>query len=120
MVAGGGGAEELMAAWFDRHRHLYPPDWDAIARAVKAAAGWRCEACGVPHGPVPCVLTVDHFDHDPSNSDPANLIPLCQVCHLRRQGLYPRPATREEAIRRLAERARIERTQLALDLPEPS
>lgn len=101
-------------SWFDRNRHLYPDDWDEIARAVKDAAGWRCEACGAPHGPCPHVLTVDHFDHEPANCEPANLIPLCQRCHLRRQGLRPPAATREEAIRRLAERARIERTQLAL------
>ncbi len=103
-----------MAAWFDRNRHRYPANWPDIARAVKDAAGWCCEACGAPHGPVPHVLTVDHFDHDPANSDTANLIPLCQRCHLRRHGLYPPPATREEAVRRLAERARIEALQLAL------
>lgn len=25
----------------------YPADWGAIAEAVKAEAGWRCEQCGV-------------------------------------------------------------------------
>jgi hypothetical protein len=30
----------------------YPADWGAIAEAVKAEAGWRCEQCGVAHGEV--------------------------------------------------------------------
>lgn len=30
----------------------YPNDWPAIAEEVKAAAGWRCEKCGVFHGDV--------------------------------------------------------------------
>lgn len=29
-------------------RDLYPPDWDAIALAVKEAAGWQCVVCGRP------------------------------------------------------------------------
>ncbi len=28
----------------------YPPDWPAIALAVKEAAGWCCERCGARHG----------------------------------------------------------------------
>lgn len=28
-------------------------------------------------------LTVAHLDHDPSNSDPANLLPLCASCHCK-------------------------------------
>ena len=27
----------------------YPPDWPALAKAVKNAAGWRCVRCGHPH-----------------------------------------------------------------------
>jgi hypothetical protein len=26
-----------------------PADWDAISRARREQAGWRCEACGVPN-----------------------------------------------------------------------
>jgi hypothetical protein len=30
-------------------RGAYPPDWPAIATAVKEDAGWRCVRCGHPH-----------------------------------------------------------------------
>lgn len=33
-------------------KYQYPPDWAAIARAVKERAGWMCEQCGVPHGAI--------------------------------------------------------------------
>jgi hypothetical protein len=29
-------------------RKLYPPNWGAIARAIKAEVDWRCEFCGRP------------------------------------------------------------------------
>lgn len=29
-------------------RSLYPKDWDAIARAIKVAADWKCQQCGRP------------------------------------------------------------------------
>lgn len=73
-----------------------------MARAVKDASSWKCEACDAPHGPSPHVLTVDHLNHDPENED-AVLIALCQRCHLARQGMRPRPQRKEEAIRRLRE-----------------
>lgn len=104
-----------MSGWFARNRHLYPPNWAKLARGVKEAAGWRCEACDAPHGPSPSILTVDHVvDHDPANVADENLAALCQRCHLRRQGLYPKPATKEEALQRLAERAQVEAAQGAL------
>jgi len=28
------------------------------------------------------VLTVAHLDHQPENCDPANLMAMCQACHL--------------------------------------
>lgn len=28
-------------------RDQYPTDWDEIAMAVKEAAGWRCQECGM-------------------------------------------------------------------------
>lgn len=104
-------------AWFDRNRHRYPSDWDAIARAIKDASGWQCEACGNPHGKSPYVLTVDHVvDHNPANVTPENLAALCQRCHLRRQGMRPRPATKHEALERLRARYEAERSQQALPL----
>lgn len=97
--------------WFARNRHLYPYDWDKIAKRIKKAAGWRCQACDAPHGPPPNVLTVDHLDHNPSNCATSNLMALCQRCHLRRQGMAVQPKTKREALRRLRRRAEEERTQ---------
>lgn len=63
----------------------YPPEWPEVAREVKDVAGWRCERCGVPHGPPPNVLTVHHLDGVKSNLERWNLAALCQRCHLRVQ-----------------------------------
>jgi 5-methylcytosine-specific restriction endonuclease McrA len=66
----------------------YPPDWHRIARAVKEAAGWRCEnpSCRHPHDwEAGYVLTVHHKDGNPANCHPDNMVALCQRCHLRAQ-----------------------------------
>ena len=80
-----------MAPW---SRGEYPEDWPEISRAAKERAGWRCVGspqypdCRAAHGaPHPVtgsivVLTTGHRDHDPQNSDPANLAVWCQRCHL--------------------------------------
>ncbi len=68
-------------------RHLYPPDWDAIATAIKTLAGWRCQRCAAPHAPeTGYTLTVHHIDGDPQHNTPENLVALCQRCHLQIQG----------------------------------
>ncbi len=103
-----------MAGWFETNKHLYPTNWDEIANRIKELAGWKCEACGAKHGSSPRILTVDHLDHSPRNCADDNLMALCQKCHLRRQGLYPPAATKDEAIRRLAFRAEMERNQMTL------
>ena len=79
---------------------LYPggsiqsPEWLAIRARVLVRAGHRCE--GTPAHPdcraqsgrrhpetgARVVLTIAHSDHDPRNSDVANLRALCQRCHL--------------------------------------
>lgn len=64
----------------------YPPEWPTVAMLVKALAGWKCERCGRPHGPIPGVLTVHHLDGDKWNLNDWNLAALCQRCHLRVQG----------------------------------
>lgn len=87
----------------------YPPEWPAVAKAVKDAANWRCVRCGHPHElpkqRVMCddqcdparhpgglndgrqrVLTVHHLDGNKQNLSWWNLAALCQVCHLRIQG----------------------------------
>jgi len=63
----------------------YPIDWDTTARGVKEAAGWKCEACGMPHmgdGTIGSCLTVHHPDRDPENEN-ARLNALCARCHLK-------------------------------------
>lgn len=92
---------DTVSTWYSRNRHRYGEAWPAIAHAVKTDAGWQCEACGAPHGPPPRVLTVDHLDHVPENMERENLVALCQRCHLRRQGLRPRPRDKAEALERL-------------------
>jgi 5-methylcytosine-specific restriction endonuclease McrA len=42
MTLSGGGMMMPM------NRALYPKNWDAIARAIKDAAGWQCQECGRP------------------------------------------------------------------------
>jgi formate-dependent nitrite reductase cytochrome c552 subunit len=75
-------------------RELYPANWDQIAIAVKAAAGWECEQCGMPHdrGDFSRVLTVHHKDHNPANCSPENLIALCAPCHLDEERKWKRSA----------------------------
>lgn len=64
----------------------YPPNWKAVATAVKDAAAWRCVRCEHPHDPpAGYCLTVHHLDLDPSNCRWWNLAPLCQRCHLQIQ-----------------------------------
>ena len=56
----------------------YPDTWDEIATEVKAAAGWQCEQCGMPHmgdGTMGSCLTVHHPRRDPGNPD-AELVAL--------------------------------------------
>ena len=73
------------------NKHRYPADWNAIALAVKTAADWKCQGCGVqcrrPGDPFTThrlTLTVAHYpDHSPENCTPGNLRPLCAPCHLR-------------------------------------
>ena len=89
---------------------LYPggstrsKEWLAIREAILLRAGGRCEGlltynadfagtrekrCSAwnhkrhPRTGSKVVLTIAHLDHDPGNSDPANLRALCQQCHNR-------------------------------------
>lgn len=103
-----------MSGWFARNRHLYPSNWDRVAKRIKQRAGWRCQACDNPHGKPPYVLTVDHLDHNPRNCETSNLMALCQRCHLRRQGMNPPPRTKREALKRLRRRYEEEQMQAVL------
>lgn len=70
---------------------LYPPNWDQIATAIKAAAQWVCQDCGMqcrrPGEPFDThrrTMSVHHVDHNPPNCEPSNLLALCAACHLKR------------------------------------
>jgi hypothetical protein len=90
------------------NRDRYPAEWPEISKRIRTErAGDRCECrgqCGHDHrleaGPTSgerctarnrephpvttstVVLTVAHLDHTPENVDEANLLALCQRCHL--------------------------------------
>lgn len=46
------------------------------------------------------VLTIAHLDHDPTNSDPSNLMALCQRCHLLHDGKQHASSARRTRARR--------------------
>jgi len=74
------------------NRHLYPKNWEELARACKEAASWKCEQCQMPHlslatstrtgNPYIVYLHACHVNHDPRNPEPA-LKCLCPACHSR-------------------------------------
>ena len=84
------------------NKSRYPKNWPEISRAIRDAAGNKCQQCGAANGqPHPItgslvVLTVAHLDHTPENCEPANLRAWCQKCHnaydapMRRAGIRER------------------------------
>jgi len=113
-------------------RHLYPDNWDAIARQIKDEVGWCCEACGrqclqpgesveqfierirtsrVSECPVVAdflayprrwLLTVAHLDHRPEHCHRSNLKALCNPCHCR-YDLAQMPLKRRLKLERLGQ-----------------
>lgn len=89
-------------------REIYPDDWDAIALAVKEAAGWRQRRPQTSHrqpGEIfdthKRTLTVMHLNHTPADCRAENLLAACSGCHLRSDGEHRR-------LRRLAQ-SRVKR-----------
>jgi 5-methylcytosine-specific restriction endonuclease McrA len=76
------------------NREDYPPDWEAISRAVKDEQRWQCAFCGATHGMLHpltgalVILTTAHLDHDTRNNARENLRALCQRCHNRYDRLH--------------------------------
>ena len=71
------------------NKALYPANWYTEIRPhILERAGHRCEICGVENYTIHpltgsrVVLTVAHWDHNPSNNDLSNLKALCQKDHL--------------------------------------
>jgi len=92
-------------------RSKYPPDWDDIAKAVKEAAGWRCELCNKPcrrpgekHTTHKITLTVAHINHVEGDCRPENLSALCAPCHLRYDA--KRKTLQKRAAKRIARMAK--------------
>lgn len=101
---------------YDRSR--YPPAWESIALAIKVAADWTCQDCGMqcrrpgePFDTHKRTMSVHHLDHMPAHSDPSNLIALCAKCHLLRD--LPWHVTNAARTRR---RKRIASGQMEIDL----
>lgn len=70
----------------------YPDNWPKISLSIKQREGWHCYRCGV-RGLRPgeklfsakdraFLIQVHHWDGDPGNNSPDNLVALCTVCHL--------------------------------------
>lgn len=96
------------------NRERYPSDWKAISLRVRTEAEWRCQWCDAENGkPHPrtgskVVLTVHHLNHLPEDSRRANLVALCQRCHLgadMRIHVYNRGQNMARAAREAAEAA---------------
>ena len=70
----------------------YPKHWKELAKAIKEKANWCCQKCGrvclrpgeKPHTTKPRAydLQVHHWNRDPSDNRPENLVALCPKCHL--------------------------------------
>jgi hypothetical protein len=101
-------------------KDAYPPIWPTLALAIKEAAGWTCQDCGMqcrrPGEPFDThrrTMSVHHIDHDPPNVDPSNLIALCARCHLIRDA--PHHAQNAARTRR-AKRIATGQTELELEV----
>lgn len=67
-----------------RFTNNYNPDGKQKRREARELAGNKCIRCGSPSIPGR-ILTTHHFDGDKANDAWWNLLPLCQVCHLKVQ-----------------------------------
>ena len=73
-----------------RNKHLYPPDWKAIAERCKELAGYRCQHCQIEQGAertsrrgnlYRVYLQACHKDHTQRHKPNAELLCLCVRCH---------------------------------------
>jgi hypothetical protein len=82
----------------------YPDNWTELATAIKQAAGYRCNCCGLK-----CLPSIDSYRHldlslrrklsaqvhhingNPAQNDTSNLVCLCSGCHLRMHRHRPQP-----------------------------
>lgn len=67
-----------------RFTNNYNDDGKEKRRAARESVGNKCIRCGSPSVPGK-ILTTHHFDGNKANDEWWNLLPLCQVCHLKVQ-----------------------------------
>ncbi|AFY92947.1 HNH endonuclease [Chamaesiphon minutus] len=90
----------------------YPDNWAQIATAIKQAAGYRCDRCGLKCLPPArsyrhldrslrrrLSAQVHHVDRNPAHNDRANLVCVCAGCHLRLHRHHPKPTPGQLALK---------------------
>ncbi|MEA5578667.1 HNH endonuclease signature motif containing protein [Anabaena sp. UHCC 0451] len=70
----------------------YPKHWKELAKSIKENSGWRCQKCDrvclrpgeKPNTTKPRAynLQVHHWNRNPADNRPENLVALCPKCHL--------------------------------------
>ncbi|MBS3030724.1 HNH endonuclease [Anabaena sp. UHCC 0187] len=65
----------------------YPKHWKELAKTIKEKSDWCCQKCGQVLRPDEkpqrrTYLQVHHWNRDPSDNRPENLVALCPRCHL--------------------------------------
>lgn len=97
---------------------FYPTEWPAIARGIKEACNWQCQACqrqcrrpGEFYLGWEYELTVAHYDHA-YDGPVAFVVALCRACHFKHDARAVWVARRRWARLRASQAG-----QLALNLP---
>ncbi len=65
---------------------ILPYSWSfnkELKEEVRRRDEYKCQLCGAPQEECYRALDVHHVDYDKQNSDPVNLVALCQPCHCR-------------------------------------
>jgi predicted HNH restriction endonuclease len=65
----------------------YPKHWKQLAKSIKENSGWRCQKCDRSLPPNQAKesrthLQVHHWNRNPADNRPENLVALCPGCHL--------------------------------------
>lgn len=77
--------QEQNGSWIDGRSYVgYPPDWPDVATSIRRRDGWCCQDCSATFPKRSGQLHVHHIDRDTMNSDPTNLVALCNSCHMKR------------------------------------
>ncbi len=74
----------------ERIRNEYPPEWPAIASAVKNAAGWECIRCGHPNDQRTWSVRTDEGDRCLPTDAKAIREPVTGNAHARGDGVNPK------------------------------